>query len=293
MKLAETRGELTRRRFIGLAVSAAGAVLAGGCSSIQELQEDDGPRTMNQTIPEEFQHDNGPVSSGASQSPWQNMQDSNGPVPKTSSMTVPATGTDEGYAPPASFTVAHDAPVTRAPMSNGVIPRAAWTKAGPAKPMVPMNGVELVTFHHDGDPGGFYKDGYTETALYLERIRAYHVKEKFEDIGYHYAIDRAGRVWQLRPVQYRGEHVRNGYDTRHQLHRWNDHNVGVVVLGNFMLQEPTAAQKAKICVLGAKLRRQYDLSIAQVKVHQELVTTECPGIHMRPYMDEVRKQEMI
>jgi hypothetical protein len=41
------------------------------------------------------------------------------------------------------------------------------------------------------------------------------------------------------------------------------------------------------------LRKQYQLSIAQVKVHQELVTTECPGIHMRPYMDEVRKQALI
>jgi hypothetical protein len=274
---ATARAELTRRRFLGLAVATAGAMLAGGCSSVDEIRQEDGPAPATDTIPEEFKKDAGPQA-------------------MTTPATHPATmAEDTGYAPPASFTVAHDAPVSRSatPMVNGIIPRAAWTKAGPAKAMVPMNGVVLVTFHHDGDPGGFYQDGYTETAQYLERIRAYHVKERFEDIGYHFAIDRAGRVWQLRSVRYRGEHVRNGYDAYHQLHKWNDHNVGVVVLGNFMLQSPTAAQKAKILVFGARLRRQYGLSIAQVKVHQELVTTECPGIHMRPYMDEVRKNEMI
>jgi len=176
---------------------------------------------------------------------------------------------------------------------NGVIPRVAWTKTGPAKATHPMDGVSLLTFHHDGDPGGYYATSYWETAAYLERIREYHVQHAFEDIGYHYAIDRAGRVWELRSVAYRGEHVRNGYDANHVLHKWNDHNVGVVVLGNFMLQAPTEAQKAKICSFGQVLRKRYRLEIAQVKVHQELVTTECPGVQMRPYMDLVRKQALI
>jgi hypothetical protein len=204
---------------------------------------------------------------------------------------------DSGYAPPPGFQVFPYHPPSPEPVvvkaTSAIIPRSAWTKAGPAKPYMPMDGVALLTFHHDGDPVPFSQNDYALTAQYLERIRAYHARTGFQDIGYHYAIDRAGRVWELRPVIYRGEHVRADYDSHHVYHKWNDHNVGVVVLGNFMLQSPTAAQKQRICLFGAYLRRKYNLTIAQVKVHQELVTTECPGVNLRPYMDEVRRDRLI
>ena len=29
------------------------------------------------------------------------------------------------------------------------------------------------------------------------------------DVGYHYAVDRAGRVWECRPLTWQGAHVRN------------------------------------------------------------------------------------
>jgi hypothetical protein len=219
--------------------------------------------------------------------------------PPTSQATLPPTptGADSAYAPPPDFR-----PKTLPPPPSekiyaanltAVIPRSAWTTAKPVKPCLPMGGVALLTFHHDGDPVGFADTSFAQTAQYLERIRAYHAKTGFEDIAYHYAIDRAGRVWELRSVALRGEHVRPGYDQNHVLHKWNDHNVGVVVLGNFMQQTPSDAQKQRIISFGAQLRKRYRLTIAQVKVHQELVTTECPGVHLRPYMDQVRQRGLI
>jgi len=48
--------------------------------------------------------------------------------------------------------------------------------------------------------------------------------------------------------------------------------------GNFMIQEPTAGQKRGYRV-GAELRSNTRLSIAQVKVHQELGDDgKCPGV---------------
>ena len=217
------------------------------------------------------------------------------PLPGPANVT--SSPVDIGYAPPPGFRAPpYVPPVPQASASaspNAIIPRAAWTNSGPAKPCLPMGGVALLTFHHDGDPTPFASDDYGQTAQYLERIRTYHVHSGFEDIGYHYAIDRAGRVWELRSVLLRGEHVRAGLDANHRPHKWNDHNVGVVVLGNFMLQTPTSAQMQRICAFGKQLRQRYRLQIAQVKVHQELVTTECPGIHLRPYMDQVRARQMI
>lgn len=265
---------MTRRSFLQLASALAGTALAG-CYSNAEAPE---PSAYDTSVP-------------ATSTPLVVQ-------PPTSASTLPAPPpADTGYAPPPDFRpkVLPPQPSERIYAANlsAVIPRSAWTTAKPVKPCLPLGGVALITFHHDGDPVGFADTDFAQTAQYLERIRAYHAKTGFEDIAYHYAIDRAGRVWELRSIAYRGEHVRPGYDTHHVLHKWNDHNVGVVVLGNFMLQNPSEAQKQRIIAFGAQLRKHYRLAIAQVKVHQELVTTECPGIHLRPYMDLVREKGLI
>ena len=176
-------------------------------------------------------------------------------------------------------------PVTVRPPDNyGILPRSAWAKAGPDMSRVdPMDGVRLITFHHSGDPKPFTTSDYAETAQHLEYVREYHRSRNFQDIGYHFAIDRAGRVWQLRSLKFQGQHVRYN----------NEHNVGVVVLGNFDMQAPSSAQKEKIRIFGQLLRKQYTLPISRVYTHQEIVKTECPGDNMQPYMVSIRKQGLV
>jgi N-acetylmuramoyl-L-alanine amidase len=223
---------------------------------------------------------------------------------------------DVGYAPPDNFRLpsTYKPPsLTVAPSGPlGIIPRHAWTPAGPARSTIePMGGVRLITFHHTGDPQPFYDDSYAATAEFWERIRIYQVYTRgFQDIGYHFGIDRAGRVWQLRPLTYRGEHVRIGDTPPLWLNQyrqyangpsfsidgryiWNDHNIGVVSIGNFMLQEPTLLQKRKIIQFGAMLRRQYNIPVYHCYTHQELVSTECPGKNLQPYMEYIRRNQMI
>jgi len=167
----------------------------------------------------------------------------------------------------------------------GIIPRSAWARAGPAaNKLEPMNGVSRITFHHSGDPHPFSTTDYAQTAQHLEDIREdHHNNRRWADIGYHFAIDRAGRVWQLRSLAYQGSHVESH----------NEHNVGIVVLGNFDLQSMSAAQKEKVQTFGRLVRRQYALSIAQIKTHQEIRKTECPGDEMQPFMVAVRNKGMI
>jgi hypothetical protein len=192
---------------------------------------------------------------------------------------------DSGFAPPTMPSNLPPPPVAKEPKQTyGILPRSMWAKAGPdLKRVDPMNGVRLITFHHSGDPKPFTTTDFGETAQHLEYVREYHRSRNFQDIGYHFAIDRVGRVWQLRSLKYQGQHVRYN----------NEHNIGVVVLGNFDKQAMSQAQKDKVRIFGALLRKQYGLPISRVYTHQEIVSTECPGDNMQPYMVHVRKQHLI
>jgi len=167
---------------------------------------------------------------------------------------------------------------------NGIFPRTLWAKAGPdIKHLDPMNGIKRITFHHSGDPKPFITTNFSETAQHLEFVRSYHRSRNFQDIGYHFAIDRAGRVWQLRSLMYQGQHVRGN----------NEHNLGVVVLGNFDQQAMSPAQKDKVKIFGTLLRKQYNLPVSRIYTHQEIVSTGCPGKAMQPYLVSLRKQQQI
>lgn len=174
--------------------------------------------------------------------------------------------------------------------ADGIIPRSAWTRQPPILSRVePMNGVNLITFHHSGDREPFYGESLAETIEHLELTRAYHTTPRAKggagmcDIGYHFAIDRQGRIWQLRPTRYQGEHVRDN----------NPHNIGVVLMGNFELQRPTQAQLDRALKFGRQLRQQYDLPIKRIFTHRELKATICPGKYAQPYFDRIRKQKLI
>lgn len=187
------------------------------------------------------------------------------------------------YAPPATTHSPVRPSYTLPPTytAGAIIPRSVWAKAGPnLRTIDPMNGVRLITFHHSGDSKPFLDDSFGGTAQHLEWVREYHLSRRFQDIGYHFAIDRGGRIWQLRSLKYQGQHVRYN----------NEHNIGVVVLGNFELQQPTAAQKERIKSFSVILRKQYNLPRHRVYTHQEIVSTECPGRTLQPYMVQIRKQ---
>jgi hypothetical protein len=222
---------------------------------------------------------------------------------------------DVGYAPPVNFHMSAYRPPVRQPLrpvgALGIIPRVGWTTIGPnMRTIQPMNGVRLITFHHTGDPTPFYDDSYAGTARYWEAIRQWQRSQGFEDIGYHFGIDRVGRVWQLRKLEYRGEHVRDGFAPPHWLDRyvqwknaptrpihgrwiWNAHNIGVVSVGNFMIQTPTPAQLHRIVHFGRVLRNLYQIPIYHCYTHQELVSTLCPGAHLQPYMEYIRRTNQL
>lgn len=161
----------------------------------------------------------------------------------------------------------------------GVLARRQWTRATTKSSEADaMVRVQRITVHHDGMPPVSL---HTRSAVVnrLELIRRSHVNRRgWADIGYHFVVDPFGNVWEARPLIYQGAHVKDH----------NERNMGVMVLGNFEEQRPTAAA---LSALDGFLRGQmnrFGVPLSRVLTHQELAPTACPGRSLQRHMVAVR-----
>lgn len=156
-----------------------------------------------------------------------------------------------------------------------VLSRADWGAAKPQGELQAMRPPTRITLHHSGGKNAV--DGDREAAARIVRaIQTEHLRTRgWSDIGYHFAVDRAGRIWEGRPVTQQGAHAGSSAA--------NDRNVGIVCLGNFDQQSPSPAQLESLGRLVGALRARYGIKRAQVLSHNEvrgdcgLGPTSCPG----------------
>lgn len=161
----------------------------------------------------------------------------------------------------------------------GLVPRSWWTRSGPIRSKVnPMQGVNRITIHHEGHTPVWFTD-VQSTRARLEQVRSIHTRDRrWGDIGYHYVIDRAGRVIEARSIAYQGAHVSNQ----------NPHNVGVMLLGNFEKQSPSQAQLTTLQSTLRHLMAKYRVPVQRVYTHRELGPTVCPGRNLQPRIASLR-----
>lgn len=180
--------------------------------------------------------------------------------------------------PPPSHTHAH-AP-TPSPTGVQAITRSQWSTGNPVLADInPMNGISRLTIHHEGSRVVRFTSR-DATAEHLDKVRKSHVNNNgWSDIGYHYIVDRAGRVWEGRPARYQGAHVG----------RNNENNVGVMTLGNFDDQSPTQQQLNALFDTVKRLKQQHNLRTDSIKSHQEIRPTACPGRNLQRHMDALRR----
>ena len=142
-----------------------------------------------------------------------------------------------------------------------------------------MNGINRITVHHDGLPPTSLRT-QAQVARRLSQIRNGHLSNGWVDIGYHYAIDPMGNVWECRSVNLQGAHVKDN----------NEHNLGVLVLGNFDQQQPTSAAMATLQAFVPFQMRRYRVGVGRVYTHQELNPTRCPGRNLQRAMVQSRQR---
>ncbi|CAN5827972.1 hypothetical protein BH11PLA1_BH11PLA1_01100 [soil metagenome] len=161
-----------------------------------------------------------------------------------------------------------------------VIARTAWTNVGVARPrdIFPIGQITRITVHHDG-MNTFTTSGQGDAARRLEQIRGSHVNARgWADIGYHYVIDPAGRVWAARDTRYQGAHVKFK----------NEGNLGVMCMGNYDRQAVSSGTLGTLSRFLAAQQRFYSVPTARVFTHRELDATECPGTSLQREMVKMR-----
>lgn len=172
---------------------------------------------------------------------------------------------------------------------SNVIPRSRWTSQGIITSRLTSNGdsgrmgrITRITVHHDSlDNGSIRSEG--EAIRRLNLVRTGHVTRKpdaFADIGYHFAIDPQGRIWEARPLSYQGAHVKGQ----------NENNMGIMLMGNFDYNRPTPAALATLEGFVVQQMRRYNISHGSVKTHQEMAATECPGRNLQRSMLAARNR---
>ena len=165
-----------------------------------------------------------------------------------------------------------------------VITRSTWSRGNPNfKNMNRMLPVKHITIHHDGmQPMVGSSESVAKSRL--ESIRHFHRNGRgWGDIGYHFAIDRAGRIWEARPIGWQGAHVKDH----------NEGNIGILAMGNFDQQSPSDAQVAALAKHVAAVASRYRISPTNIRTHQEWAATACPGRYMQSRIVSLRSNRRL
>jgi N-acetyl-anhydromuramyl-L-alanine amidase AmpD len=129
---------------------------------------------------------------------------------------------------------------------------------------------ECIVVHHSATPMGG-----------ASRFDRAHRERGFDELGYHFVIgngtDTADGQVEVGPrwkAQKYGAHCRSPEDY------YNEHGIGICLVGNFDEGRPTAAQVQSLTKLVKYLRRTYDIPADKVFSHGGVTgMTHCPGKH--------------
>lgn len=175
--------------------------------------------------------------------------------------------------------MSREATLDRIASQMTILRRSSWTDTAPNLSRMRAAGpYSRITVHHEGTRA-FRFTSRRRTVSELGRVLESHMEHRFGDIAYHLVVDYAGRVWEGRSLSYEGAHVSSA----------NEGNLGVMLLGNFERQYPSAAQLSAMDDLIAILRRQYGLSAGRVYGHRDLGPTLCPGYRLYPAVAEIKE----
>lgn len=148
---------------------------------------------------------------------------------------------------------------------------------------IPEPPVKTVSLSNPWAPEGEIRDWnyivlhHTATSAgSVEQIHEEHLGRGWEGVGYHFVIGNGDGMGD-------GE-IEPTFRWREQMHGahagktdYNQHGIGVVLIGNFEETSPTAAQLEAVTRLVSTLKREYGITTDHVIPHSDVKATACPG----------------
>ncbi len=177
------------------------------------------------------------------------------PPPSTAPRPVPAR------------TVIAARPVTPAPVKRHVAPPPV--PAGWIPPVKANQWTWIIVHHSDSD--------YGSAAI----IDQWHRARGFDELGYHFVIGNGTRSGDGE-IEVGGRWTKQKWGAHDNAldNRFNEHGIGICLVGNFNKTHPTAAQRRSLLKLVTYLMRTYHIPVSRVLGHGETKDTQCPGRYL-------------
>jgi hypothetical protein len=163
------------------------------------------------------------------------------------------------------------------PVKLRVICRDALGLA-PPRPTTAAHAIRTLTLHHT-------EVSLEDNALVPERLRrhqSYHLQQGWTDIAYHYGVDLAGNIYELRDPETAGD-TQTTYDPSGHLL--------VVCEGDFNRQRPTDPLLTSVAQLFAFAASFYGVPLSTLGGHRDhAVDTTCPGDNLQRELSSLRRE---
>jgi len=167
-----------------------------------------------------------------------------------------------------------DAPAPSAPPA--VRPSPPQVPADWVPPVAP-NAWRWIVIHHSATATG--------SAAIFDRE---HRNKGWDELGYHFVIGNGtGSADGQIEVGSRWTRQKWGAHAKTPDNRFNDYGIGICLVGNFEIGQPTPAQLQSLNRLLLYLMQTYRIPPARVLGHGETKPTDCPGRNLR--LEDVRR----
>jgi hypothetical protein len=162
-----------------------------------------------------------------------------------------------------------------------VLSRLAWGARRARGAEVPMHPTHVTVHHTDGHPRTKLTDSIEE----VRGIQAFHQgpERNWADIGYHFVIDGAGRVFEGRHADVLGAHAGGA----------NTDNIGIAMMGDYNRDQLSEDQKTALRRLITFLALRYRVDPKQkgfIQPHMHYSNTDCPGKNVLAFLDQLRRE---
>ena len=113
-----------------------------------------------------------------------------------------------------------------------------------------------------------------------------HKSRGWDGLGYHFVINNGvfrngcGRPDGFVEVSYRWRGQKTGSHCRVKgdwSNYWNEHTIGICLIGNFNKTRPTERQWRSLVRLVRFLQNRYNIPTSRIKGHRDIKPTDCPG----------------